>query len=72
MVCVQETKLEQVDKIAIQRIWGNADLDFASASAVGASGGLLTIWNKEFFTADSVISHRNFILVQGVVNKVFP
>lgn len=72
MVCIQETKMEQVDRMVIQRIWGSVDMDFTSSSAVGTSGGLLTKWNKDFFKTDSVISHRYFTLMQGVVNKVFP
>lgn len=72
MVCVQETKLEFLDRIAVLKLWGNSDVDFACSSAVGASGGLLTIWCKEFFRAESVISHRSFILMQGVINGDFP
>lgn len=30
------------------------------------------MWNKEFFKADNIITHRSFTLLQGVINKVFP
>lgn len=38
MVCLQETKLESVDRLAIQKIWGGNNIDFACSSSVGASG----------------------------------
>lgn len=72
VVFVQETKLENVDVFAIQKIWGHGEFDFACLSAIGASGGLLVIWNKEFFKADYVITHRSFIMLQGVIYNVFP
>lgn len=71
VVFVQETKLESIDVFAIQKIWGRGNFDFAYSSAVGASGGLLAIWNKDFFKAVNVITHRSFIMLQGVINNVF-
>lgn len=72
MLFVQETKLENIDKYAIQRIWGNGDMDFVRSNAIGSSGGLLTIWRKDFFQVDNVISHRSFILMHGKINNAFP
>lgn len=55
MLFVQETKLENIDKYAIQRIWGNGDMDFVCSNAIGSSGGLLTIWRKDFFKVDNML-----------------
>lgn len=55
MVLVQETKLEAVERSVIQKIWGNANMEFVCSNSVGASGVLLIIWNKDFFTASSIM-----------------
>lgn len=55
MVSIQETKLESVERIAIQKLWGGTNMEFECSNSVGASGGLLIIWNKDFFKATNVI-----------------
>lgn len=69
MIFIQETKLESIDRFAVQKLWGNGDFEFAFSNAIGASGGLLSIWNRAFFKAANIISHRSFIVLQGVINK---
>lgn len=71
MILIQESKLESVDRVIIKRMWGNGDVDFACSNAIGASGGLVSIWNPLFFKADDTIIHRHFILIQGKVNNDF-
>lgn len=53
-------------------MWGSGDFDFASSNSVGDSGGLLVIWNKDFFKANSIVSHGSFIVMEGVINNIFP
>lgn len=72
MIFVQETKLEDIDRFDVQKLWGNGNFEFAYSKSNGASGGLLSIWNKEFLRATSIIIHRSFILVEGVINNAFP
>ncbi|KAI8555891.1 hypothetical protein RHMOL_Rhmol05G0209800 [Rhododendron molle] len=72
VLLIPEAKLEHVDRVAIKKLWGDADLDFACSNAIGASGGLLVIWNKEFLKAESITLHRSFIVLHGVINGIFP
>lgn len=67
MVFVQETKLESVERIEIQRIWGSSYMEFTSSSAVGAYGGLLIIWNNDIFKEENAIIQRHFIVLQGAL-----
>lgn len=60
----QESKLEVVDRFIMQRIWFDADFEFAEVPAEGASGGVITIWNNSVFKVEEVISRKNFILIR--------
>lgn len=71
LIFIQETKLECIDRFVVQKLRGSGDFDFAFSNATGASGGLLSFWNKSFFKADNINSHRYFIVLQGVVNNSF-
>lgn len=65
IIFVQETKLENVERIVVQRLWARGDFEFACSNLERASGGLLTIWNRDFFRVENFILHRSFILLEG-------
>ncbi|GAU50699.1 hypothetical protein TSUD_367350 [Trifolium subterraneum] len=46
ILCLQETKLQTCDVFLCSTLWGNSPHDFSYRSSVGASGGLLTLWNS--------------------------
>ena len=46
---IRETKLENVNRLLVNSIWGNSECDFCYGSSNGASGGTLLIWNQIFF-----------------------
>lgn len=43
LVCLQETKLQEVDLRICKQIWGEEDLEWEFVSAVNRGGGLLCI-----------------------------
>lgn len=53
------------------RLWPNCDSNFITSNSVGASGGILTLWNKEVFVEEERIINRYFILLKGSFNN-FP
>ena len=55
LICIQETKLEEVELADIRSIWGNQAVGFAVLKAIGAAGGILVLWNKNFFPFDFLI-----------------
>lgn len=65
IVMVQESKIERFEKSVIQRLWGNADVEFAESGSDGSSGGILTMWKANVFKSTSRIVHSNFILLTG-------
>lgn len=42
-------------------------MEFSASNSVGASGGLLILWKKSFFTIHNVIAQRSYIVLQGRV-----
>ena len=63
IICLQETKCEQFD---IRKIWSfcprHVD-QFAFSPSVGASGGILVIWNSTVFEGELVESQHFSIVV---------
>jgi hypothetical protein len=46
IVCLQETKLDTLDRRVIRSVWGNPYVDWAVLDAVGTAGGVLLMWDK--------------------------
>ncbi|KAK2420958.1 hypothetical protein QL285_031636 [Trifolium repens] len=44
---LQETKRDIMDDYMIHNLWGHKDVQWVAKPAVGFSGGLLIIWNKD-------------------------
>ncbi|GMI75114.1 hypothetical protein HRI_001180700 [Hibiscus trionum] len=66
---LQETKVESIQLADVRKIWPRNNSDFAVSPACGSAGGLLSIWDKEFFTASEIIIKRRFIILLGSVNE---
>ncbi|TYI32171.1 hypothetical protein ES332_A04G040300v1 [Gossypium tomentosum] len=66
MVNRLETKLVEVSRDMISRMWGNDNFDFRFTAAVGRSGGLITIWDKASFMLKKDMCSNRLIVVQGL------
>ena len=49
LICLQETKLEDVNFNVVRSIWGNHHVGFSVLKARGAAGGVLVLWNANMF-----------------------
>ena len=49
MLCIQETKLQDLQEVSCYNLWGDNNIDWLHKQAEGNSGGILTIWHKERF-----------------------
>ena len=47
--------------------WGKNVVQGEFASSVGASGGLITLWEEDFFEVESKIISQRYILLVGVL-----
>ncbi|KAJ9567283.1 hypothetical protein OSB04_003249 [Centaurea solstitialis] len=69
LVGIQETKLKEISVQSVAALWGMNDGDFDFCEAMGNSGGLLTIWNKNVFQGEFVVKDKNFLAVIGKWEK---
>ena len=53
-ICLQETKLEVVDRGLIREIWGGHYVDWEFLPACGASGGILLCWDSRIVVREKV------------------
>ncbi|KAL4309158.1 hypothetical protein GQ457_01G002270 [Hibiscus cannabinus] len=49
----------------IRKIWSDDDFEFRMGEADGRSGGLVTIWDRNCFTLESVCQNKNFLAITG-------
>ena len=45
VVCLQETKMELINRVVIRSLWGGQHVDWFYLGSCGASGGVLVIWD---------------------------
>ena len=65
MLCIQETKKEQIDNVLCQIVWGDTEFGWDFQPAINTAGGLLCILNEQTFKVDQRVRGRGFILLQG-------
>ncbi|GKC46245.1 RNA-directed DNA polymerase, eukaryota [Tanacetum coccineum] len=57
----QKTKSEVFDDFSIRSLWSKPYIDYEYSSSVGASSGILSMWDNRFFSLEQKFSHRNFV-----------
>ncbi|KAF1893310.1 hypothetical protein Lal_00001766 [Lupinus albus] len=48
-LCIQETKLENIDSTLCSKLWVDSDFDWDFLPSIGKSGRILSMWRKEKF-----------------------
>jgi hypothetical protein len=55
-VCLQETKLAEIDLQLVRSLWGNSFFDWEMLPATGTVGGVLLLWDRRVLEKlDSVV-----------------
>ena len=66
LLCIQETKKEQIEKTMCQALWRDPDVSWEMQPASNTTGGLLCLWSEKAFKMERKVSGRGFILLEGV------
>ncbi|KAK4848515.1 hypothetical protein QYF36_013977 [Acer negundo] len=67
---IQESKLKSFDNRTISSLGGVRRNRGIGVDAEGASGGLITLWNKDFFTVKACISYSRCIILSDSLRKI--
>ncbi|XP_058762952.1 uncharacterized protein LOC131636352 [Vicia villosa] len=61
-VCfIQETKLSGIESSVVKEMWGGNLVEWSHSDAIGASGGILTMLKKHFFTLNFSFRGEGFL-----------
>ncbi|XP_058725895.1 uncharacterized protein LOC131597199 [Vicia villosa] len=58
---IQETKLSGIDLNVVKDMWGDVQVEWSHLDANGASGGILTMWKRDFFTLNINFRGEGFL-----------
>lgn len=67
-LCLQEIKLDYMDKKLASKLWGNTDCSWVFSGANGTSGGLCCIWDDIVFTRTELWGEKGVLGVSGLWN----
>jgi len=65
VLCIQETKLPVFDAFVYKSIWGDGNVDYSYQLSVGASGGIVTLWDLREVEVWSTMSFDHVLAVAG-------
>lgn len=65
MICIQESKAKNVDRVFCAALWGDGDFGWCFKASDDRSGGLIILWRKDIFTLVDSYSVNNFLGVSG-------
>ena len=65
VLCIQETKMQLIDDFLCTLIWGPLNHDYSYSPSVGASGGLLTVWDTSEVDVWASSRGDHFLLIHG-------
>jgi hypothetical protein len=67
VLCIQESKLRIVEDVLIKSLWGETACGYSYQPSVGASGGLVTVWDTSCVTVWSTMSYSHVLVIKGLI-----
>ena len=65
VLCLQETKLEFLNEHMVKDPWGDGVHNYSYQPSVGASGGLVTVWDVSRLDVTSFFSFNHVLVIKG-------
>ena len=69
ILCIQETKCVTFDDFMCNSIWGDANVGYSFQPSLGASSGLVTLWDSSEVEVWSTTSFEHVLLIAGQFYK---
>ncbi|XP_023761643.1 uncharacterized protein LOC111910084 [Lactuca sativa] len=71
LMAIQETQLSDLhNSLDVSSCWGNFNHGFEYVNATGRSGGLLTIWDSNFFNIEATVKSMYFLMIIGTCTSI--
>ena len=67
VLCLQESKWQVVTDVMIKHMWGDVPCDYSYCASVGASGGLVTVWDTSRIVVWASMNYGNVLVIKGKV-----
>jgi hypothetical protein len=67
VLCIQETKMEMMNDQMIKALWGKGVHSYSYQPSIGASDGLVTVWDASRIDVWSSFSFRHVLAIKGKV-----
>ncbi|XP_028062821.1 uncharacterized protein LOC114266128 [Camellia sinensis] len=71
IVFLQETKQASITENVVRALWGKKNMEFMALGSEGTAGGLLCIWDPDFFQLEDCCSNRRFVILSGTLLNTF-
>jgi len=65
ILCIQETKLQICDDFVSASVWGAPPHSYSFWPSVGASGGLLTVWDSDEVKVWDTTTGNHLLMIHG-------
>ena len=70
MIFIQESKLQDVNVKTLRFLGGSDMIKGEVVGSVGASGGLISRWDENFFSLEDKIVAERYVLLVGVIKHL--
>lgn len=65
MIFIQETKMEVMTDYTVRSLWGLGGHQWTAVNSIGASGGMLTVWDETIFNCVEVFAQTHCLSIRG-------
>ncbi|PWA68328.1 RNA-directed DNA polymerase, eukaryota [Artemisia annua] len=62
---INESLMTKVNLFQLKSLWGNYNFDFACSTAMGHSGGMVSMWDTTVFVKSHIHYGVNYVIVAG-------
>lgn len=65
VLCIQESKLSTANDLVVKSFWGDILFGYSFQQSVGASGGLITVWNSSRVVVFPSMRLNHVLIIKG-------
>lgn len=67
LILIQESKMESINRNFLKSVWNEHQIELLLSPSMGNSGGLITMWQPDFFKIDSQHITKHWLAICGTI-----